>query len=82
MCVSNNALDVRWKNKFWGKSMEILPIGTVNVMLPRYSHFLTAVFSLLRINAVWPVAWIFVLLSCRFVGMLHAAMVTIMSGIK
>uniref|UniRef100_A0A3Q3JCQ6 PH domain-containing protein n=1 Tax=Monopterus albus TaxID=43700 RepID=A0A3Q3JCQ6_MONAL len=21
--------DVRWKNKFWGKSMEILPIGTV-----------------------------------------------------
>uniref|UniRef100_A0AAY4EZK9 PH domain-containing protein n=1 Tax=Denticeps clupeoides TaxID=299321 RepID=A0AAY4EZK9_9TELE len=29
-------LDVRWKNKFWGKSMEILPVGTVNVMLPRY----------------------------------------------
>ncbi|XP_023657455.2 oxysterol-binding protein-related protein 6 isoform X3 [Paramormyrops kingsleyae] len=28
--------DVRWKNKFWGKSMEILPIGTVNVMLPRF----------------------------------------------
>ncbi|KAK1789663.1 hypothetical protein P4O66_014916 [Electrophorus voltai] len=28
--------DVRWKNKFWGKSMEILPIGTINVMLPSY----------------------------------------------
>uniref|UniRef100_A0A8C9W9Z8 Oxysterol-binding protein n=1 Tax=Scleropages formosus TaxID=113540 RepID=A0A8C9W9Z8_SCLFO len=28
--------DMRWKNKFWGKSMEILPIGTVNVMLPRF----------------------------------------------
>ncbi|KAJ8416907.1 hypothetical protein AAFF_G00327850 [Aldrovandia affinis] len=28
--------DVRWKNKFWGKSMEILPIGAVNVMLPRF----------------------------------------------
>ncbi|KAJ8403371.1 hypothetical protein AAFF_G00351430 [Aldrovandia affinis] len=28
--------DVRWKNKFWGKSMEILPIGTVNVMLPKF----------------------------------------------
>ncbi|XP_061090254.1 oxysterol-binding protein-related protein 6 isoform X2 [Conger conger] len=28
--------DVRWKNKFWGKSMEILPVGTVNVMLPRF----------------------------------------------
>ncbi|CAB1346935.1 unnamed protein product, partial [Coregonus sp. 'balchen'] len=28
--------DVRWKNKFWGKSMEILPIGTVNVMLPGF----------------------------------------------
>ncbi|KAG9338615.1 hypothetical protein JZ751_025453 [Albula glossodonta] len=28
--------DVRWKNKFWGKSMEILPIGTVNVMFPRF----------------------------------------------
>uniref|UniRef100_A0A8C1U0S1 Oxysterol binding protein-like 6 n=1 Tax=Cyprinus carpio TaxID=7962 RepID=A0A8C1U0S1_CYPCA len=24
------------QNKFWGKSMEILPIGTVNVMLPSY----------------------------------------------
>uniref|UniRef100_A0A6Q2XAC0 Oxysterol-binding protein n=1 Tax=Esox lucius TaxID=8010 RepID=A0A6Q2XAC0_ESOLU len=28
--------DVRWKNKFWGKSMEILPIGTVNVTLPSF----------------------------------------------
>ncbi|XP_056145169.1 oxysterol-binding protein-related protein 6 isoform X1 [Lampris incognitus] len=38
-CESKNFTfwqDVRWKNKFWGKSMEILPIGTVNVMLPRY----------------------------------------------
>ncbi|XP_047670531.1 oxysterol-binding protein-related protein 6 isoform X1 [Tachysurus fulvidraco] len=36
-CESKNFTfwqDVRWKNKFWGKSMEILPIGTVNVMLP------------------------------------------------
>ncbi|KAL4656673.1 oxysterol-binding protein-related protein 6 isoform X5 [Arapaima gigas] len=31
--------DVRWKNKFWGKSMEILPIGTVNVMLPRFGDY-------------------------------------------
>uniref|UniRef100_W5MIQ2 Oxysterol-binding protein n=1 Tax=Lepisosteus oculatus TaxID=7918 RepID=W5MIQ2_LEPOC len=28
--------DIRWKNKFWGKSMEILPIGTMNVTLPKY----------------------------------------------
>lgn len=35
----NAVLDVRWKNKFWGKSMEILPIGTVNVMLPRYQKY-------------------------------------------
>ncbi|XP_028846444.1 oxysterol-binding protein-related protein 6 isoform X2 [Denticeps clupeoides] len=38
-CESKNFTfwqDVRWKNKFWGKSMEILPVGTVNVMLPRY----------------------------------------------
>uniref|UniRef100_A0A672MD80 Oxysterol-binding protein n=1 Tax=Sinocyclocheilus grahami TaxID=75366 RepID=A0A672MD80_SINGR len=38
-CESQNFTfwqDVRWKNKFWGKSMEILPIGTVNVMLPSY----------------------------------------------
>ncbi|XP_072117885.1 oxysterol-binding protein-related protein 6 isoform X1 [Mobula birostris] len=28
--------DVRWKNKFWGKSMEILPVGRVNVLLPKY----------------------------------------------
>lgn len=56
MCVSNNALDVRWKNKFWGKSMEILPIGTVNVMLPRCSHFFAAVFSMLKVNAMWTIA--------------------------
>ncbi|XP_072333255.1 oxysterol-binding protein-related protein 6 isoform X2 [Scyliorhinus torazame] len=32
--------DIRWKNKFWGKSMEILPIGRVNVILPKYGdHF-------------------------------------------
>uniref|UniRef100_A0A8C6TPK5 Oxysterol-binding protein n=1 Tax=Neogobius melanostomus TaxID=47308 RepID=A0A8C6TPK5_9GOBI len=28
--------DVRWKNKFWGKSMEILPIGSVNLTIPRF----------------------------------------------
>ncbi|KAI5618254.1 oxysterol-binding protein-related protein 3 isoform X1, partial [Silurus asotus] len=26
--------DVRWKNKFWGKSMEIVPVGTTHVVLP------------------------------------------------
>ncbi|XP_066431877.1 oxysterol-binding protein-related protein 6 isoform X3 [Eleutherodactylus coqui] len=38
-CESKNFVfwqDVRWKNKFWGKSMEILPFGTVNVTLPKY----------------------------------------------
>ncbi|XP_027443778.1 oxysterol-binding protein-related protein 6 isoform X9 [Zalophus californianus] len=38
-CESKNFVfwqDIRWKNKFWGKSMEILPIGTLNVMLPKY----------------------------------------------
>nr|XP_040032932.1 oxysterol-binding protein-related protein 7 isoform X2 [Gasterosteus aculeatus aculeatus] len=28
--------DQRWKNKFWGKSLEILPTGMVNATLPRY----------------------------------------------
>ncbi|XP_060680573.1 oxysterol-binding protein-related protein 3 isoform X1 [Hemiscyllium ocellatum] len=28
--------DVRWKNKFWGKSMEIVPVGTIHVTLPVY----------------------------------------------
>ncbi|XP_075313323.1 oxysterol-binding protein-related protein 7 [Odontesthes bonariensis] len=28
--------DQRWKNRFWGKSLEILPTGMVNVTLPRY----------------------------------------------
>ncbi|XP_024140149.1 oxysterol-binding protein-related protein 7 [Oryzias melastigma] len=28
--------DQRWKNKFWGKSLEILPTGKVNVTLPKY----------------------------------------------
>ncbi|XP_060910490.1 oxysterol-binding protein-related protein 6 isoform X1 [Labrus mixtus] len=38
-CESKNFIfwqDMRWKNKFWGKSMEILPIGTVNLMIPRF----------------------------------------------
>uniref|UniRef100_A0AAQ5YNA7 Oxysterol-binding protein n=1 Tax=Amphiprion ocellaris TaxID=80972 RepID=A0AAQ5YNA7_AMPOC len=38
-CESKNFTfwqDVRWKNKFWGKSMEILPIGTVNLMISRF----------------------------------------------
>uniref|UniRef100_H3BWN9 Oxysterol-binding protein n=1 Tax=Tetraodon nigroviridis TaxID=99883 RepID=H3BWN9_TETNG len=28
--------DQRWKNKFWGKSVEIISSGLVNVTLPRY----------------------------------------------
>ncbi|KAB5555566.1 hypothetical protein PHYPO_G00035650 [Pangasianodon hypophthalmus] len=28
--------DQRWKNKFWGKSLEIMPAGMVNVTLSRY----------------------------------------------
>ncbi|KAJ8335051.1 hypothetical protein SKAU_G00406900 [Synaphobranchus kaupii] len=28
--------DQRWKNKFWGKSLEVIPTGIVNVTLPRY----------------------------------------------
>uniref|UniRef100_A0A3B4BPB8 Oxysterol-binding protein n=1 Tax=Pygocentrus nattereri TaxID=42514 RepID=A0A3B4BPB8_PYGNA len=28
--------DQRWKNKFWGKSVEIVSTGMVNVTLPRY----------------------------------------------
>lgn len=28
--------DVRCKNKFWGKSMEIVPVGTIHVKLPRF----------------------------------------------
>uniref|UniRef100_A0A672Y6C0 Oxysterol-binding protein n=1 Tax=Sphaeramia orbicularis TaxID=375764 RepID=A0A672Y6C0_9TELE len=26
--------DIRWKNKFWGKSMEIVPMGTTHLTLP------------------------------------------------
>ncbi|XP_056626645.1 oxysterol-binding protein-related protein 7 isoform X2 [Triplophysa dalaica] len=28
--------DQRWKNKFWGKSLEIMPTGMVNVILKKY----------------------------------------------
>ncbi|UYV82915.1 OSBPL6 [Cordylochernes scorpioides] len=38
-CESRNFVfwqDMRIKTKFWGKSMEIIPIGTVNVLLPGY----------------------------------------------
>ncbi|KAK7804434.1 hypothetical protein U0070_017047 [Myodes glareolus] len=30
--------DMKWKNKFWGKSLEIVPVGTVNVSLPRWGR--------------------------------------------
>ncbi|CAB1333893.1 unnamed protein product, partial [Coregonus sp. 'balchen'] len=30
--------DMRWKNKFWGKSMEIVPVGTTHVILPGWDH--------------------------------------------
>ncbi|CAL8247094.1 unnamed protein product [Lota lota] len=26
--------DMRWRNKFWGKSMEIVPVGTTHITLP------------------------------------------------
>ncbi|KAJ8372350.1 hypothetical protein AAFF_G00290390 [Aldrovandia affinis] len=29
--------DQRWKNKFWGKSLEIMPTGMVNATLPRFN---------------------------------------------
>uniref|UniRef100_A0A8C7KFK5 Oxysterol-binding protein n=1 Tax=Oncorhynchus kisutch TaxID=8019 RepID=A0A8C7KFK5_ONCKI len=38
-CDSNNFTfwqDVQWKNKFWGKSMEIVRIGTTHVTLPAF----------------------------------------------
>lgn len=41
-CESKNFVfwqDIRWKNKFWGNSMEILPVGTLNVMLPKYGDY-------------------------------------------
>ncbi|XP_065493217.1 oxysterol-binding protein-related protein 6 isoform X3 [Caloenas nicobarica] len=41
-CESKNFVfwqDIRWKNKFWGKSMEILPVGTLNVTLPKYGDY-------------------------------------------
>ncbi|XP_077010402.1 oxysterol-binding protein-related protein 6 isoform X7 [Tamandua tetradactyla] len=41
-CESKNFVfwqDIRWKNKFWGKSMEILPVGTLNVVLPKYGDY-------------------------------------------
>ncbi|KAG5271542.1 hypothetical protein AALO_G00181200 [Alosa alosa] len=28
--------DMRWRNKFWGKSMEIVPVGTTHVILPGF----------------------------------------------
>nr|XP_023658384.1 oxysterol-binding protein-related protein 3 isoform X2 [Paramormyrops kingsleyae] len=32
--------DMRWKNKFWGKSMEIVPVGTSHViLLPSGDHY-------------------------------------------
>uniref|UniRef100_A0A673ZIS3 Oxysterol-binding protein n=1 Tax=Salmo trutta TaxID=8032 RepID=A0A673ZIS3_SALTR len=38
-CDSNNFTfwqDVQWKNKFWGKSMEIVRMGTTHVTLPAF----------------------------------------------
>ncbi len=77
VCVCICVSDVRWKNKFWGKSMEILPIGTVNVMLPRYSP---VCFSAPFIHPA-PVpssAW----LSVSYFLHLSAVMVITMSGTR
>ncbi|KAG8442995.1 hypothetical protein GDO86_011713 [Hymenochirus boettgeri] len=30
--------DIRWKNKFWGKSMEIVPIGTTHLVFPSFGE--------------------------------------------
>uniref|UniRef100_A0A8C1TSK8 Oxysterol-binding protein n=1 Tax=Cyprinus carpio TaxID=7962 RepID=A0A8C1TSK8_CYPCA len=38
-CESKNytfGQDVRWKNKFWGKSMEIVPMGVTHLELPGF----------------------------------------------
>ncbi|XP_060760991.1 oxysterol-binding protein-related protein 3a isoform X2 [Neoarius graeffei] len=38
-CESKNFTlwqDVRWKNKFWGRSMEIVPVGTTHIVLPSF----------------------------------------------
>ncbi|XP_064598083.1 oxysterol-binding protein-related protein 6-like isoform X2 [Liolophura sinensis] len=43
-CESRNFIfkqDMRIKNKFWGKSMEIQPLGTVTVSLPKYNDHYT-----------------------------------------
>ena len=34
--------DARIKSKFWGKSMEVFPVGTVNVTIPKSVNSLTA----------------------------------------
>uniref|UniRef100_A0A673L690 Oxysterol-binding protein-related protein 3 n=1 Tax=Sinocyclocheilus rhinocerous TaxID=307959 RepID=A0A673L690_9TELE len=39
-CKSKNYTfwqDVRWKNKFWGKSMEIVPMGVTHLELPGFA---------------------------------------------
>ncbi|XP_064646060.1 oxysterol-binding protein-related protein 6-like isoform X3 [Lineus longissimus] len=43
-CDSKNFVfwqDMRIKNKFWGKSMEIQPIGTVHLVLPKFKDHYT-----------------------------------------
>ncbi|XP_071822207.1 oxysterol-binding protein-related protein 6-like isoform X4 [Apostichopus japonicus] len=38
-CESKNFIywqDVRIKTKFWGKSMEVVPIGTIHIEIPKY----------------------------------------------
>ncbi|XP_041477450.1 oxysterol-binding protein-related protein 6-like isoform X2 [Lytechinus variegatus] len=43
-CDSKNFIysqDVRIKTKFWGKSMEVIPIGTIHIHIPKYNdHFI------------------------------------------
>ncbi|KAK2189996.1 hypothetical protein NP493_89g01015 [Ridgeia piscesae] len=43
-CESKNFVfwqDIRIKSKFWGKSLEIQPVGIVNVKLPKYNEHYT-----------------------------------------
>ncbi len=77
VCVCVCVTDVRWKNKFWGKSMEILPIGTVHVMLPRYSLVCFSA-PFIHLASVFSSAW----LSVSYFLHLSAVMVITMSGTR
>ena len=61
--------DARIKSKFWGKSMEVFPVGTVNVTIPKLApNRVNCVCPLVRVHVMY-VTFMYHLHICVYIRM-------------